>query len=81
MTLSSPSFVGRQEGEEATLSIPNLKYQVGGQGWAVGNPSRLIPAGTVIDTSQAQWSALRGMAPVDAVALDQITYDFMTSYH
>jgi hypothetical protein len=61
------------------MPIPNLKYQVGGGGWAVGNPSRLIPPGTIVDTSQPGWAALRGMAPVDAVALNQITFDWMTS--
>jgi hypothetical protein len=73
------SFVGRNGDEEATLSIPNLKYQIGGAGWPVGNPSRLIPSGTIVDTSQAQWSALAGQMPVDAVALDQVTADWATS--
>jgi hypothetical protein len=40
----------------------------------------LIPNGTVVDTSQSAWSFLAGVAPpVDAVALDQVTHDYMTS--
>jgi hypothetical protein len=73
------SFVGRNGDEEATLSIPNLKYQISGAGWPVGNPSRLIPAGTIIDTSLPQWSALAGPMPADAIALDQVTADWATS--
>jgi hypothetical protein len=53
---------------------------VSGQGWPVSKPiSMIIPPGTIVDTSLPQWSALRGTAPVDAIALDQCTYDFMTS--
>jgi hypothetical protein len=62
------------------MPIPNLKYQVSGSGWAVSKPiSMLIPAATIVDTSQPQWAALRGTAPIDAIALDQISYDWMTS--
>jgi hypothetical protein len=39
----------------------------------------LIPPSTIVDTSLPQWSCLAGMAPVDGIALNQITYDFMTS--
>ena len=62
------------------MAIPNLKFMVSGAGWPVSKPqSMIIPAGTVVDTSQAAWSALAGMAPVDAIALDQQTYNWMTS--
>jgi hypothetical protein len=59
---------------------PNLKYMISGAGWAISRPqSMVLPPGTVVDTSQAAWAALSGMAPVDAIALDQVTYNFMTS--
>ena len=63
------------------MAIPALKYQVGGQGFAVARPqSMLIPSGTVVDTSLAQWSALSGVAPpIDAIMLTQATYDYVTS--
>jgi hypothetical protein len=61
------------------MAIPFLKFMVTGQGWPVGNPSRLIPAGTVVDTSLPAWAALAGMAPIDAIMLDQQTYDWATS--
>jgi hypothetical protein len=62
------------------MVIPNLKFQVSGGGWSVSKPiSMIIPSGTVVDTSQPAWAALKGMAPIDAIALDQITADFMTS--
>jgi hypothetical protein len=68
-----------EEQGRSVMAAPSLKFMVSGHGWPVGNPSRLIPAGTIVDTSQPQWSALAGMMPVDAIALDQITYDFATS--
>jgi hypothetical protein len=63
------------------MAIPVLKYMVSGGGFAVSRPiSQIIPAGTVIDTSQAAWSALADVPPpVDAVALTQATFDYMTS--
>jgi hypothetical protein len=62
------------------MAAPNLKYMVAGQGWAVSRPQSMVLAPrTVVDTSQAQWSALAGMVPVDAIMLDQQTYDFATS--
>jgi hypothetical protein len=63
------------------MATPNLRYMVSGGGWAVSVPiSMLIPPSTIVDTSQPAWSALAGKAPVDAIALDQATMDFMTSY-
>jgi hypothetical protein len=62
------------------MAAPNLKYMVSGAGFPVSKPqSMLIPVGTVVDTSQPQWAFLAGMAPVDAIALDQQTYNYMTS--
>jgi hypothetical protein len=63
------------------MAIPAFKYQVSGQGFAVARPqSMLIPSGTVVDTSLAQWSALSGVAPpIDAIMLTQATYDYCTS--
>jgi hypothetical protein len=62
------------------MAIPNLKYMVGGAGWAVGRPQSMeLPPGTVVDTSLAAWAALAGMVPIDAIMLDQQTYDYATS--
>jgi hypothetical protein len=55
-----------------------MKYQIAGTGWPVG--ARLIEAGTIIDTSAIEWASLAWVPPpMDAVALDQVTYDYMTS--
>jgi hypothetical protein len=40
----------------------------------------IIPARTIVDTSLAQWAALAGMVPQDAIPLDQVTNDWMVSY-
>ena len=66
------------------MAIPNLKYMVAGNGvggWPVSEPqSMVIPAGTVIDTSLGQWAFLAAVPPpVDAIALTQQTFDYMTS--
>jgi hypothetical protein len=54
-----------------------MKYQITGAGWPIG--ARLIEAGTIIDTSRIEWANLRWVPPpVDAIALDQATYDYMT---
>jgi hypothetical protein len=52
-----------------------MKYQVAGAGWPLG--ARLIEAGTIIDTSTIEWASL-AWVPMDAIALDQVTYDCMT---
>jgi hypothetical protein len=63
------------------MAIPNLKFMVSGAGWPVSKPiSMIIPAGTVVDTSQPAWAALAGMVPIDAVPLDQVTADYMVGY-
>jgi hypothetical protein len=55
-----------------------MKYQIAGAGWPVG--ARLIEAGTIIDTSTVEWASLVWVPPpMDAIALDQVTYDYMTS--
>jgi hypothetical protein len=54
-----------------------MKYQIAGGGWPVG--ARLIEAGTIIDTSTVEWARLAWVPPpMDAIALDQVTYDYMT---
>jgi hypothetical protein len=54
-----------------------MKYQVAGDGWPVG--ARLIEAGTIIDTATVEWASLAWVPPpMDAIALDQATYDYMT---
>jgi hypothetical protein len=54
-----------------------MKYQIA-ESWPVG--SRLIEADTVIDTTLPEWvSFLWVPPPMDAIALDQVTYDYMTS--
>jgi hypothetical protein len=63
------------------MATPNLKFQVSGAGWPVSKPiSMIIPAGTIVDTSQPAWAALAGMVPQDAIPLDQVTNDWMVSY-
>jgi hypothetical protein len=63
------------------MAIPNLKYQVSGAGFPVAQPiSQILSAGTIVDTSQAQWAWLASVPPpVDAIALTQQTFDYMTS--
>jgi hypothetical protein len=63
------------------MSIPALKYQIGGHGWPVSQPqSMLIPPSTVVDTSLPAWSFLAAVAPpIDAIMLTQQTYDYATS--
>jgi hypothetical protein len=62
------------------MAIPNLKFMVSGAGWPVSKPvSMIIPAGTIVDTSQAAWAALARMVPENAIMLDQQTYDYATS--
>jgi hypothetical protein len=62
------------------MAIPNLKFMVSGAGWPVSKPqSMIIPAGTVVDTSQPAWAALAGMVPQDAIPRDQVTNDYMVS--
>jgi hypothetical protein len=66
-----------------------MRFAVGGAGWLVRD--RLIPAGTVVDTSLVAWDWLLEMPgypagtsrlvwpPPDCAPLDQATYDFMTN--
>ena len=63
------------------MAIPALRYQVGGAGFPVAQPqSMVIPVGTVVDTSQAEWSWMANVAPpIDCIPLTQVTYDYMTS--
>jgi hypothetical protein len=63
------------------MAIPALKYMISGQGWPIGKPiSQELPPCTVVDTSLPQWAALATVPPpVDAIALTQVTADWMTS--
>jgi hypothetical protein len=60
-----------------------MKYLVGGLGWEVRSPGigrQFLPAGTLIDDSLPQWAFLVGQGPpIDGVAMDQTTYNFMVS--
>jgi hypothetical protein len=55
-----------------------MKFQLT-TGWFVGQ--FLIPPGTQIDNSQAQWAWVGNGIPPDVVALDQQTYDYLVSGH
>jgi hypothetical protein len=57
-----------------------LLYVVGGLGWAVNGGLWDYPPGTLIDTTLPQYQFLVGEGPpIDALPLNQYTYDFMTS--
>jgi hypothetical protein len=59
------------------LGLPNLRYQLT-TGFCVGQ--WFIPPGTIIDTSLQAWEWLFNVPPpIDAVAFNQQTYDFVTS--
>ena len=60
----------------ATVSI---RYAVGPHGWPCGNRGP-IDAGTVIDWMNPRWWEFVNVpAPIDAIPLNQYTYDWMTS--
>jgi hypothetical protein len=62
------------------MAFPTLKYQIAGGGWPVNGGSLLLAPATIVDTSQPQWSFLASTPPpIDAIALDQTTWNFMTS--
>jgi hypothetical protein len=59
-----------------------MKYFVGPQGWEVRAPGnigrRFIEPGTLIDDSLAQWAFVASQGPpIDALPVDQATYDAM----
>ena len=55
-----------------------MKYQIAGPDWPVG--ARLIEAGTIIDTLAVEWASLAWVPPpMGVIALDQGTYDYLTS--
>jgi hypothetical protein len=63
-----------------------MKYLVGGIGWAPNHPTNpalhFLPAGTLIDDSLPQWSALVGKGPpIDAAPMDWETYFYMISWY
>jgi hypothetical protein len=61
------------------MSVPNLRYMVGANGWAAGANGPLGP-GVIVDTSLARWwEDVWTRPPPDAVPLDQQTYDYMVS--
>jgi hypothetical protein len=57
------------------------KYYVGPQGFEVRHPAlgrQFIEQGTLVDDSLAQWAHCVGQGPpIDAIAANQSTYDFM----
>jgi hypothetical protein len=49
-------------------------------GGGLARRSEIDRAGTIIDTSTVEWESLAWVPPpMDAMALDQVTYDYMTS--
>jgi hypothetical protein len=59
------------------LGLPNLKYQLV-SGLSVGQ--WFLPPGQIIDTSLQQFEWLFNVPPpMDCVALNQATYDFLVS--
>jgi hypothetical protein len=63
------------------MAIPTLKYQIGNPiGWPVNGGALLIPPSTIIDTSTTAWAFLANVPPpIDAIPLDQLTYNYMTN--
>jgi len=64
-----------------TTTVYTIQFLVSGLGWAVtGSRIDLMP-GTFVDFSDPRWAFLldQNGPPIDAVALNQLTYDFMTS--
>jgi hypothetical protein len=57
-------------------------YQLVSHGWPLNGGATLLPAGTIIDTSQAEWSQLADVTPPpNAVPWDQPTYDRMRKFY
>jgi hypothetical protein len=57
-------------------------YQLAAHGWPLNGGATLLPAGTIIDTSQPEWSQLANVvAPPNAVPLDQATYNWMRKFY
>jgi hypothetical protein len=58
--------------------VVSIRYAVGPHGWALSYPHGWLDAGTVID-----WMERPGFCwvppPIDAIPLNQYTYDWMTS--
>jgi hypothetical protein len=62
------------------MALPTLRYQIGGAGWPVNGGALLLTSGTLIDTSLPQWAFLASTPPpIDAIAQDQATWNYMTS--
>ena len=58
------------------MAAPALKYAIGQNGWA-GPNGHWLDRGTVVDTGVClEFAGV--MPPIDAVPLNQQTYDFMT---
>jgi hypothetical protein len=57
-------------------------YQLASHGWPLNGGATLVPAGTIIDTSQVEWSQLADVTPPpNAVPLDQATYNWMRKFY
>jgi hypothetical protein len=62
--------------------VQSIRYAVGPHGWALGYPHGWLDAGTIIDTMQPRWfDFLTIPPPIDAVPLNQYTYDWFVSAH
>jgi hypothetical protein len=56
-----------------------VKYIIGDSGWPLAGGQFLAP-GTFVDDTQPQWQFLAGKGiPMDVLAFDQATWDYMTS--
>jgi len=55
-----------------------MRFRIVGGGWPVSWPmqSQVLPAGTIVDTMEAQWSWVTA-APPNAVPLNSLTADWM----
>jgi hypothetical protein len=64
-----------------TTTVFTIQFIVSNLGWAVTGSRIDLPPGTLVDLSVARWAFLLDQhgPPPDAVALNQLTYDFMTS--
>jgi hypothetical protein len=63
------------------VNATNLLYLVSGQGWDVRGGLIFLRPGTMVDMNTPRWAFLADQdgPPIDAVALNQYTYDYMTN--
>jgi hypothetical protein len=62
-----------------------MKFQLRGSGWSIDGGRHFLPEGTIIDTVDPGGAAIMArhgsMPPVNAMPLDQATYDLMRQHY